>query len=460
MNTALSAGTPSPTPAATSKLACRKVFIVAARSLALADASALSLALKEQAVGEPMVLDAELHIGSDREAAASSTNPQGVAHSRLSRMPALRCAALATRIFQMRRRAHALIAEHSPSAVVIFDDRHIIPDRVMIDAAHHRGIPVALVPYAVSSLESDVFVREHDLEQLVDSGLLRTLKRRIASHTPQQMRASRSGDRLLFYPPLETVVLKQMGLLADKPWVYGGSGPDLVCAMGPDHLAYMTTGGVARDRIELTGQPSLDHLVRTPEQTAALKAALAAKHGFDPARPLLICAVPQHAEHGMADPARHQALTSELFWTLAASGLPVLLSLHPKSRRETYAATAEAAGLQILDQRLLEVLPAADLLIAAFSSTIGWVVGLGRPAIAFDNIDSGFELYKNLSGVKIARSASELRRILQEIATSPSAWDELRSQAQKGQQAIGALDGRNAERTARAISRLMNNARQ
>lgn len=430
-----------------------KVLIAAARSLALEEAQALAPALDATGRVTAVILDGrlnELPVLPPNQKPAQS-KPQSSWRSRLKALPALQAAALTARIKVIRSRADQLIRQFAPAAIVVFDDRHVIPDRVMIDAGRRAGIPAVLVPYAVSSLESDLFVRESDVAHVVDTGLLRSLKRRLAKKNPEQAVQSRHGKQLLFYKPLDMLVLQSAGLLPSHPWVYGGSGPDLVCAMGPDHAEYMTAGGVARRNIAITGQPSLDRLISDEHEQHRRRAALSEEYGFDQSRNIAICAVPQHAEHGMNDSLSHTKSTAELFAALSSSGFHVLLSLHPKSRREDYESLAAQAGLPILRQRLIEALPAADLLIAAFSTTIRWCIGLGRPAIALDTIESGYRLYSDLAGVRIARRISELAETMHDLASDEAAWNELKREARCGQTSIGAIDGRNAERAAQAI---------
>lgn len=436
-----------------------RVLIVAGRNLANDEASALAQALAAQGADAIIVGPAfePLRPTSAKDIRRPAARSLDSIRNGLARSATVRAAVLLARFVQARRRASAALRRHRASAVVVFDDRHLLPDRIAITAARHSGIPVALVPYAVSSLESDVFVRSRESAHIVGIPPHARIKSRIAAELPNQITRAGDGKQLLFYPPLETMLIHWSGLLPQRPWVYGGGGADLVCALGSDHAAYMTEGGVPSSRIATTGQPSLDRLLLTAGQRAQLRATLSQRYQLSDTTPLVICAVPQHAEHGMADHRHHERTTHELFSALAATGLPTLLSLHPKSERADYESAASAARLPILHERLADVLPACDLLVAAFSSTVRWAIALGIPAITLDNIDSGYELYQDIDGVRTARSTSELSQMLQAMAASEHERTKLEREAALGSKMIGPIDGRNAERAARAIRDLINN---
>jgi hypothetical protein len=441
------------------------VLILAARNLTLGEATAVGTALAAQDGVRVSYLDARLAVsdaptpGGDRNVDEASTRPAGLidrAKAVLLRTSLTRALLLMRGLLADRVRLRRLLAAVAPDAVVIYDDRRARPDLVLRQVAAERGIPVALVPFAVSSVESDILARRGNLVLHLEARPWRHLKRFVAWRWPAHV--ARDGERdgarsLLFFEPLETCILAMLGILPARPWVLGGSDPDIVCALGEDQRDYLLAGGIVPDRIVVTGQPSLDTVSRTaPTQLAA---QLRECYRLPPGVPIVLCAVPQHGEHRMASWERHWQLTEELFAALAVSGAAVLLSLHPKSRRADYVPVAARHGLALLDERLSEVLPAADLLVATFSSTVRWAIGLGIPAVVVDALRTEFRLYHDLPGVTHLADHAALASMLSRFARDLQSRTLLGASAAAGAARVGRLDGGARQRTVRAITQMV-----
>jgi hypothetical protein len=433
------------------------VLILAARNLTLPEAVAVGKALAARDGVRVGYLDARLTWrASISEGPAPiqegpGARPPGLidrAKALLLRNDVTRALLLLRGLLADRLKLRRILTADPPDAVVVYDDRRTRPDLVLRQAAAERGIPVAMVPFAVSSLESDILARRDKPILCLEARPWRRLKRFVARRWPGQV-ARADGRALLFFEPLETCVLALLGILPARPWVIGGSDPEVVCALGEDHRDYLLAGGVAPERIVVTGQPSLDTVGQTAP--AALKKRLIESYHLAPDALVAVCAVPQYGEHHMASWERHWQLTDELFSALAASGAAVLLSLHPKSRRSDYAPVAARHGLALLDERLSEVLPAADLLVATFSSTVRWAIGLGIPAFVVDAVRTDYRLYGDLPGTTILADHASLAEELRRFFTDPAERARHIAAAATGASRVGRLDGRAGERVGRAV---------
>lgn len=341
----------------------------------------------------------------------------------------------------------SLLRRERPDAVVVFDDRQLRPDLLALRAARRRSIPSVLVPYAVSSLESDLFVRRSDPRYQAGPNSGGATGTAAARWLPGQVR-----DGILFYPAGVTVTLGALGHLPPSPWLLGANGADYMCVLGLEHREELLAAGVPAHRVACTGQASSDGLAMSPAASAELASNLRQRYELSDGSPLLMCAVPQHAEHGMVSWTVHREAIGNLFAALAASGAAVLLSLHPKSDRASYSELASHHGLRILDERLSSALAAADLFVAAFSSTVRWAIGLGIPAIVIDDLESGYQLYRGLAGVSVVDDHRALAALLHEACRSITALSNLRAHAQLGKQQVGSIDGRAAHRIAEVIA--------
>ncbi len=439
------------------------VLVVSTRSMTDVEAHAIAVALETAGGLGCIVVDGRIaqitaHTGASPAKAPARpqvpAGPPGLTErlrTALKSSEAARLGMLVRGVAQDRSRLRKLFDGIRPCALVVFDDRRVRPDLVAMREARARNIPVVLVPFAVSTLESDIYLRRDRSELILGRRPWRLLKRHIGQRLSSQVQQSDAGA-MTFYTPPETVVLRRLGLLPERPWVWGGGGADRICALGEDHRAYLAAGGIPVERIVVTGQPSLDALAMPPARRTDLRAMLRRRYGLTDGRRLAICAVPQHGEHALTDWPTHWRLTEELFAALAGSGMDVLLSLHPKSKRTEYAARAERHGLAILDERLAEALPAADVLVGSFSSTIAWSIGLEIPAIVIDALNSGFLLYRDLPGVSVLETHEALAAVLARYASEPEVLRHAKAEALRGSRQVGRIDGGNAERVARVIA--------
>lgn len=430
-----------------------EVLILAARNLTIPEALAVGRRLGDREGVRVRYLDARLVL-RDCLTSPARTNagraPRLIDRIRelLLRSSFTRALLLLRGLLADRARLRRMLTDAAPDAVVIYDDRRARPDLVLRQVARDHGIPVVMVPFAVSSIEADILMRRENALLRLDARPSLRLKNFVSRRWPGQV--ARDGCRaMLFFEPLETCALALLGLLPARPWVIGGSDPDMICALGIDHCDYLLAGGVAPERIGITGQPSLDSVGRICP--SVLRAKLQARYSLDPQAPTVLCAVPQYGEHRMATWERHWQLTEELFSTLTGSGATVLLSLHPKSLQSDYTHVATRHGLTIIDERLNEVLPAVDLLVAGFSSTVRWAIGLGIPAFIVDAVGTEYGLYSDLPGVTIMPNHQSLAEKLRHFLNDHEARARHIAAAKEGASRVGRLDGQASERVARTI---------
>lgn len=397
------------------------------------------------------------YVGADFEAAPTvdalcyrsvpAPGNQRTPKARLMQSTVLDAAANLFAAYRARRRIAALLGREQPAAVVVFDDRQLMPDWTAIEMARGAGIPSILVPYAVSTLEADLLVRRDDPRHAAPPRPCSKFGKLAAQRHQEQVH-----DGTLFYPAAVTLALGALGHLPRSPWLLGASGAEHICVLDRTHCDALQAARIGSNRVHITGQATTDALSLSDNDRAGLATSLRQRYGLSPDAPILMCAVPQHAEHGMASNEAHRANSDRLFAALAASGAGVLLSLHPKSDRAAYAALASRHGLRILDERLSSVLAVAQIFVAAFSSTVRWAIGLGIPAVVIDDIATGYQVYRDLPGVTVVDSHDALARVLRQACTSHSALDHMRTGAKRGAERIGRIDGGAAGRIADVIA--------
>jgi hypothetical protein len=430
------------------------VLIIATRRKVHAEAGAVARALTGIGGHTIHFLNADFTTSISLPAAVLTpdegpTTRDRIKQTVLTRAP-LRALALLRGILADRRRLRAVFDRLRPTMVVLFDDRSVRPDLVAARLAADRGLLVVLVPFAISSVEGDTLMRHDKPEFAVSLGGWRGLKTIVAHRWPGQVQGG-----LLFFNAFDTFVLAIAGIIPSRPWVQGGSGVDMICASGGDERSYLLGGGISPDRIAMTGQPSLDSLSLDSPSRKHLHDSLVSKYHLAATQPLVMCAVPQDAEHGLVDWDRHRELTDRLFAALARSGAAVVLSLHPRSKRSDYEPIARRYRLAIADEALASLLPAADLLVGTFSSTIRWAIGLGIPALVVDALGLGLDLYRDLEGVTILGDHAAFSELLVRFVADDAVRRDLGLAAKRGALRTGRVDGQASARFNAAILALL-----
>lgn len=215
--------------------------------------------------------------------------------------------------------------------------------------------------------------------------------------------------------------------------------------------------GVPEEKLVVTGKASLDQVFEAMQP--ASRSRIREELGIPPERRVLLCAVPQTAEHGTMSWTQHWQETQFLLATFARlNGVSVVLSLHPKSKPSDYRPFAERYGAILGKRRVYELLPNCDVFVAGFSSTVMQAVGLGKPAVVVDFFGLGFPAYEDLSGVIILRSRDKLRSTLVRLFSDAEYYSVLaEAQRQRASDWV-LLDGKCTERIAEELCRLIESA--
>jgi hypothetical protein len=322
------------------------------------------------------------------------------------------------------RRARRICARLQPAAILLSGDRNILLEPALMRATQERGGLALVIPFAYSGRDDVAYMRRNEPLNRLEAPAQRGLKRWIARRYPQQAYASPYG-RVLFFTPAVTLALARLGMLPPNPWAMGGGLSDRVAVSGEDDLAASVALGVPAAKIVVTGEPSHDELYQAWRERPRLRTMICEGYRLDAGRPLLIFAVPQLAEHAIVTWERHWEDIRFLVHALASSGASVLLSLHPKSDPEAYRFLETEFDARLLQEPLRAVLPAADVFVATFSSTVRWAVILEVPTVVVDLWEFRYDIYDHFAGVVKVGERAALADVVGRVVNDPATRERL-----------------------------------
>lgn len=349
-------------------------------------------------------------------------------------------------------RARSLIARHRDlRLIIVAGDRNIGIETALIAEAHRQHIPSLIVPFAMSFPEASAEPRLRGGKFMQKFGVHTPPRRFLRWLFPSWVYVHK-GTPMFFHPVWTALAAWVLGIAPKKPWIIGGGSATLMAAESEAIRRDLLAQGMAPEKLIVTGKPGLDSIADQ----------LRLMHGKDERRALgisreeqvILCSVPQLAEHDILPWDRHKQEMEFLFQTLTKTGARVLLSLHPKCDRSWYQPLADAAGAHIRDERIYQLLPICDLFVATYSSTVAQAIALCKPAVVVDFYDLEYPLYRNAPGVRIVRTHEELLPIMQSLLNEHSKKHECYESQKLHGNEWALLDGKNTDRVITEIEKL------
>lgn len=306
-----------------------------------------------------------------------------------------------------KERGCEILEKLRPRAVLASSDRSPGFESAMLWAAQKNGIRVVL-PY-ISSFAIEgalVYRRGANGRPIKGFGALRPLSvYRLVTYV--RFRAQ-VYDGLFYQPPSMLNAQRKTSVASHFPWVSGHGASDIVCADSKHTADIFRSYGIADEKIRIVGGFSHDTLFKSYRDRSEIRNRLYRDLEFDSTKKLIAVAVPQYGEQGFLSSDRHWVETIRLVDLVSQSGQNVILALHPRHDRREYAFLAEKFDVRIAAEPLEKYLPACDLFLASYSSTLVWAVLCEVPSINFDFVGLNFGLYDYLNSVQNVKDISAL----------------------------------------------------
>ena len=344
-----------------------------------------------------------------------------------------------------------VLFEINPVSVVVTGDRHQADgwEPALLKACRELNIPAVIPPVSFTANIEGLPVTRRKRKIFRADNFLEVK----AKYPKQYIYDDVSKSNIFFYPPSLTKALAKNDMLSENPWVMGGGHSTFVLADGEEARERYVRLGCKPEKIIVTGHPVHDNLFNLHKNRHKLRSSLNQKYGFAPDKKLIIIALPQLAEHGIKDWKTHWDEIRFLCDIFSLQKANCLISLHPKMKYDKYKFIEDEYNIPISKRPLSEILPAADIFAATFSSTIQWAVLCQIPSIVFDFYGFNYTMYDYLTGTRIINKKTELPGELEKVIKDESYYAHMTAEQKKFSGYISPFDGKCMERIVDVILR-------
>jgi len=335
------------------------------------------------------------------------------------------------------------LLEINPVSIVLRGDRHLGNgwEPALIKAGKELSIPRIVINYAYPTFVDD-FINKRRRRSECDADLFSTIKEK---YPQQYVFDEQSKKNVLYRPAYSIEAMAENGMLPENPWVMGGSGSSLILIDGEFNKKLYLKHGVPEEKILVTGVGAHDKLFDKFFNKEKIKKQIYEKYNFNFNEKLTICAPIQLYEERLMDKESAMVEFDYLCRQLSTVQSCCLLSLHPRMERSLYEEAAKKYNIQIAQERLSDILPAADLFLAGFSSTVQWAVLCHIPTIILDFYDYNERIYQELRGVLLV-DKGEFLSSLEELLNDQYMYDRMVKANSEQANLYSPFDGKCVER--------------
>jgi hypothetical protein len=350
-----------------------------------------------------------------------------------------------------RQRAKSLLKDGKIAMLIVVGDRHVGWETTLIKVAHDFDIPSLIVPFAISDPLSDYRsrLRSSNVEQYKVKFWFR---RFLSKYFPNWI--YQDGDEKLFFiPPSMALAAKVWDIMPENPWALGGGAATRMAVESHRVKEMFIEHGIPESKMVLTGKPSIDQIFKILKNTNVEE--FRRELNLTEEQKILLCSVPQLAEHGLLPWNEHWREIEFLLAVLTGqSNVVVLLSLHPKSDPDQYKSIAEKYGAILTEKNIYTLLPVCDIFVATYSSTVVQAIGIGKPTIVVDFYGLNYTLYDEIPGVIVLRQREKLDGMLEKLISDREYYEKLSErQSENGREWV-LLDGGRTQCVADLIYRM------
>lgn len=364
------------------------------------------------------------------------------------------------RFWRIKNRGKLLLDELQPVCILLMGDRHIGVETALVSLANKRCIPSLIVPFAFSEPSGTAILRRRRPDGDILYGMEKFFNRLIAYLRPAWT-YDYDGKTLLWKPAEQLLAAALLRMMPANPWALGG-GQAWYMAVESDLMRQrFELQGIPTDKLIVTGKPLYDAAARLWKHPYGMRSQICELLDVNVGRPLIVCSVPQLAEHELLSWDEHWYEMDFLFSALADASLDatVVLSLHPKSDPAKYEPLAYKYNLFIAEQYTFDqLIPVCDLLVATYSSTVTLAIACHKPVVVVDFYGLNHNIFDEVPGVKVLKDRQLLSPTLQRLLTDQTLYQELVAHQVETAKSWACFDGQAIDRIMDLVDGLIDKA--
>jgi hypothetical protein len=292
-----------------------------------------------------------------------------------------------------------IMVENKIDVVFSTGDRHVHEEPAILKSARDLGISIML-PYLTVYAEYTHIMRVRGSSIKNQKGIYSYyMKNKFSDYLHMGMS---------YYPFYILGAIYKFKALSNNPWVMGSGLSDIIFLDSKKTYDKYTSYGVEKRKLKIVGSLAYDILYEKYYKRDILLKTLQDKYGLSDCKKNIIIALPQFSEHKLMSTNKHLIEVDFILTSATKTHHNILISLHPKMEIDKYKFLEKKFNCKILDERLMNVLPAADLFIATYSSTVIWSIICGIKTIVMDFYGFNSSIFNNLDSIKFVNRKSLL----------------------------------------------------
>jgi len=366
------------------------------------------------------------------------------------------------RFFRDKRKVKNLITEISPVCLLLMGDRHVGVETALVHFSNQLGVPSMIVPFALSDQYGALIYRQAMTSWRRIYGMESWLNRFIARIKPGWVYTH--GDvSLLWNPPAWMLAAEIMNIMPSTPWTLGGGRSWLMAVENEYNIDSFLQQGTPSSKIVVSGKPRYDLAAITWLGRQIIRPQICEALGLEKDKSLLVCAVPQSAEHGFLPWAEHWRETEFLFdsFSQLKPDVNVVLSLHPRSDYDQYAPRAKKYGLVIAREHGYDqLIPVCDGLVATYSSTVTLAIATHTPTIVVDFLNFNYDFFDDVTGTIVVRQHAQFLTTLKRLFSDQDYYNQLVEGQAQAAKIWARFDGKATERILDLIDELVERGKE
>jgi len=303
-----------------------------------------------------------------------------------------------------------LVVENKIKVLLINGDRHLGDEPVFLKISKELGVP-SIIVYLVDYADEERILKNKMTTKKLKPSFLTS---RYIVNSQEKLKYKIINNKYYYPHPIGNA-LQKFGVITKDPYVMGSGASDILCLNNKHSKDLYQENGINEKKIRVMGDASSDRLHGKYIQKYTIKKELLKKYNLSNDKRTIVIALPQLGEHNLLSWEDHWIEIFFLMSILKKLEENVLISLHPKMDKKEYQFLESKFSCNILDERLTDVLPIADVFIATFSSTVIWSVLCGVKTIVVDFYGLNYTMYDFLTSIKIVDDKKLLQQNLKEM---------------------------------------------